>query len=124
MSFRTPSRQRWLCSLTAALALLLGTGMHGWLHSTGAEADAGCITQGIELHAGDCEHHGEQVADHATDCLVCKTNSRHVALPLDQSATGNDLLGVQLVHSSARDAVRASAIPGVLGARAPPVTIG
>ncbi|MHC4845088.1 MAG: hypothetical protein ACYTCU_02900 [Planctomycetota bacterium] len=124
MTARAPSLQRWLHTATAALALLLGTGAHGWLHSHGATPDADCVTQGIELHAGDCEHHGEQVADHETDCLVCKTSNRQVALPLDESATVNDDVGGCLALSGPRDLVRASAIPGVLGARAPPVTTG
>ena len=123
MSSRVPSPQRWLCSIAAALALLLGTGAHGWVHSSGAEADSGCVTQGIELHAGDCEHHGEQVDDHASDCLVCKSTHRQVALPLDKGANGDDIVGSRLAYAWPRDLARASDIPGVLGARAPPVTI-
>jgi hypothetical protein len=124
MSFRALSPQRWLCTLAAAFALLLGTGAHGWLHSSDLESERGCTTHGIQLHAGDCEHHGDEVDDHATDCLLCKTNSRQVALPLDEGAAGDDASGGQPTHAWPRDLVRASDIPGVLGARAPPVTTG
>lgn len=124
MSSRTHDLQRWLRLAVALLALLFGTGVHEWLHSSGATPGRDGITQQIELHASDCEHHGPQVAAHDADCLICSSGSRQVALALAVGTAGFGRPGAMVAPATVCDVVRTSIIPGVLGARAPPVTIG
>jgi hypothetical protein len=120
----TESSSRVLRLAVVLLPVLLGTGMHDWLHSSDAAPGSACHSGQIELHATDCGHHGPLSEARGTECLVCKTSSRRVALPLDDRAAADVPTCTRIALATVAHIEPHSIIPGVLGARAPPVTTG
>jgi hypothetical protein len=114
---------RWLRLCIAVLALLAGSGVHEALHGPGAHGDAR-PTSPFEAHGAGCEHLGDEAPHEAGSCVQCKLGSAH---PTTLRAHAVRLAPpLRDGHADRGGAPgRADApVPGPLGARAPPVTVG
>lgn len=105
----------------ALMALLSADGLHELSHWDGDTARIPVASGHVEAHAGDCPHwpHAPQHDHH--QCLLCqqRTGPHTLALP-DAVAGAAGPQAVALAHDSARFA-GAAFVPGVLGARGPPL---
>jgi hypothetical protein len=117
----TPAR--WLRLFVAALALLAGSGVHEALHASPG-VDAARPTAPFEAHGAGCEHLGDAILHDGSSCVLCKAGRLHAATLRGGAARLEPLGdgGRPLVLATVR--IAALAIPGSLGARAPPVTVG
>jgi len=115
---------RWLLLLVAALALLCGSGAHEALHHFGTALSGERPVAPFEAHDAGCGHRSNAPVHEHSVCMLCKSGGvQHVALP--HCAPRIAPLVAALLVSRAADALASPAlVPGSIGARAPPVTVG
>jgi len=116
--------QRSLRLLIALLALFCGSGAHEALHELGVTRTTERPTSPFEAHGANCPHRGNVPLHDHSQCVLCKSGGvQHVALP--HSAPQVERGCVHDVLSLAASTITLAApIPGSIGARAPPVTVG
>jgi hypothetical protein len=120
----SPARRLHVCiTVLAMLGMLVGNGLHGVLHASGGPQDARPVAP-LEVHGAGCEHGGDTEPHDAGHCLLCKAGGPQVALPRVAATTGTPPAAGRLLNGSATACARALSVPGSLGARAPPVTVG
>jgi hypothetical protein len=114
---------RWLRLCVAVLALLAGSGVHAALHAPGAHGDAR-PTSPFEAHGAGCEHLGDEAPHGAGSCVQCKLGGAHAAtLRAHTARLAPPRRDGCLDRGRVLDRADAP-VPGPLGARAPPVTVG
>jgi hypothetical protein len=120
----SPARRLHVClAVLAMLGMLAGNGLHGVLHASDGPRDARPLAP-IEAHGAGCEHGGDAEPHDAGHCLLCKTGGPQAALPRVAETTGTPPAAGGLLDGSTAACAHTLTVPGSLGARAPPVTVG
>jgi hypothetical protein len=113
---------RWLRLGVAALALLAGSGVHEALHASHGPGDARPAAP-FEAHGSDCEHR-ESMPHDGSACVLCKVGRLHAATEhVEATQIAPPRNNGRHAHG-ATHRVASLQVPGALGARAPPVTVG
>jgi hypothetical protein len=125
MSRLRPTARRTVHLLLALLALLCGTGLHeALLELGGAQPGAPHQTAPIEAHDSSCPHRGDAPLHDHQSCVICKSGGlQHAVLP-QSSAQAAPPDAVRFLPLAVDAYALAAPIPGSIGARAPPVTVG
>jgi hypothetical protein len=115
---------RWLRAALAVLALLGSDGLHEALHSGSGPAPvtAQPCGEGLEIHAGDCQHRQDLHEPHGHGCIVCKGGRAHELLLVAACAACVAADTHEQVATGGTAAAPRACLPGTLGARGPPVT--
>lgn len=115
---------RWLTLLAALLALLCGSGAHEVLHHLGHELTGEQPVAPFEAHDADCSHRGDTPVHEHSVCVMCKSGGvQHVVLPHCGPRVA-PLVAARLPIPAADALASPVLVPGSIGARAPPVTVG
>ena len=115
---------RWLSLVAALLALLCGSGAHEALHHLGHELTGELPVAPFEAHDSDCSHRGDAPVHEHSVCVLCKSGSvQQVVLPHSGPRIAG-LVATRLVSHAAEALASPVLVPGSIGARAPPVTVG
>ena len=124
MSRPTSTLQRSLRLLVAVLALLCGTGVHEALLELGSSHIAQHPTAPLEAHDSSCPHRGDAPLHDHHSCVVCKSGGlQHAVLP-QCGAHAAPPCAVHILPLAVDALALPAPIPGSIGARAPPVTVG
>jgi hypothetical protein len=124
MSRRACTSLSWLRALVALLAVLCGSGAHEALHHLGVSHSGERPTAPLEAHDTGCPHRGDAPVHEHSLCVLCKTGGpQHATLPTG-AASASPLVALGEHRLPANDRILLAPIPGSLGARAPPVTVG
>ena len=118
------SSPRWLRVLVALLALLCGSGAHEVLHELGVTRSGEQPTAPFEAHDAGCAHRGDAPVHEHPVCVLCKTAGSHHAVLPAFAPLAAPLLASGETPVAASERFFPAPIPGSLGARAPPVTVG
>ena len=114
----------WLTLVAALLALLCGSGAHEALHHLGLELTGEQPVAPFEAHDAGCAHRGDALVHEHSVCVMCKSGGvQHVSLP-HYGPRIAPLVATRLVPHAVDAIASVVLIPGSIGARAPPVTVG
>ena len=114
--------RRWLVALLALLVLVSGEGFHELSHAEFGARTSHVPSGQVEVHGSNCPHQPRAPHHDRHECLLCQHRAALDSLALPEAVvTGQPLRAVARCRELA-DVARTSCVPGILGARGPPLT--